>query len=312
MKYVSVSILSIFIAVCATYAKPGDSLLTAAKFPKTAADLTFKQRMDVLTAGYEDFDTVFDSNGVCVKNCPYVGITLKDFEKRIEQTAAQVQQDLNEINQNTNTNNTENPTTENPTTPNTPQPGNPPSPGNPTTPNTPQPGNPPSPVNPTHPNTPQPGNPPSPVNPTISVSNVPTACPLRINPVNVSSEMGPRWGRNHNGIDIGISVGTPVYAAASGTVVISKPNGQGYGKYLSIQHARNYYTVYGHLSELLVRSGQTVTAGQLIAKSGNTGNSTGPHLHFEVLKNASLVVNGATPVDPRQITRCPWQPARRR
>ncbi len=310
MKYVSVSILSIFIAVCATYAKSGDSLLTATKFPKTAADLTFKQRMDVLAAGYEDFDTVFDSNGVCVKNCPYVGITLKDFEKRIEQTAAQVQQDLNEINQNADMVNPNPPT--NPTAPgqiNMPTPGNtPPSPPviAPEAGNTPGTGNTP-PVNPQPPIiTPPPGNTPP------SASNIPTTCPLRVNPVNVTSEMGPRAGGNHNGIDIGVSVGTPVYAAASGTVVISKPNGQGYGKYISIQHARNYYTVYGHLSELLVQQGQTVTAGQLIAKSGNTGNSTGPHLHFEVLKNAPLVDNGATPVDPRQITGCPWHPARRR
>lgn len=146
-------------------------------------------------------------------------------------------------------------------------------------------------------------------------TTIPTSCPLHVNPVRVSSEMGYRkkYKRNHNGMDLPVSVGTPVYAAADGVVVIrrNEGNGKGYGNYLVIQHAKNYYTVYGHLDKWMVSQGQNVRAGQEIAKSGNTGHSTGPHLHFEVLKNAPLVVQGATPVDPRLITQCPWNPAHR-
>jgi len=268
-----------FAVFCVAVAKPGDSLLTATKFPKSTDDLTFRQRMDVLTAGYEDFDTVFDSNGVCIKNCPYVGITIKDFEKRIQDTAAEVQQDLNEIN--SNTNNTQNTVTVPPINNNTPTP----------------------PVTP-------PVNPPNPPVVPPSVSNIPTTCPLRVNPVRVTSEWKWRekYKRYHHGVDIGVSVGTPVYAAADGRVVIRKNDSDGYGNYLSIRHDKNYYTVYGHLSKWLVSNGQTVRAGQKIGLSGNTGNSTGPHLHFEVLKNAPLARQGADSVNPRTITQCSWSP----
>ncbi|MDE6250805.1 MAG: peptidoglycan DD-metalloendopeptidase family protein [Alphaproteobacteria bacterium] len=367
MKRVCISIFSMLLVFCAVDAKPLDSILTAASFPKNADDLTFRQRMDVLTDGYEDFDTEFDSNGVCIKNCPYVGMTLKDFEKRITQTAQEVQQDINDIQQesvqattdNTSTNNGDDSTetdvddqiakyladivrtetgvnvsndesalqrirelaarirTELETQETTSvdlgtvvsnipagkrrtvtvnlsdlrnkiqhyvQNHRPSSGGN--------------------------------NRPPVTGTTIPTSCPLRGNPVNVSSEMGYRdkYKRNHNGMDLPVSVNTPVYAAADGVVVIRRNQGakKGYGNYLVIQHDKNYYTVYGHLNTWLVSQGQRVRAGQEIAKSGNTGHSTGPHLHFEVLKNAPLVVSGATPVDPRKVTKCPWNPATRR
>lgn len=88
----------------------------------------------------------------------------------------------------------------------------------------------------------------------------------------------------HNGVDIGASIGTPVLASASGQVIAAKSSGYngGYGEMIIISHAGNIQTVYGHLSSVNVSVGQTVSQGQVIGAVGNTGKSTGPHLHFEV------------------------------
>ncbi|MEI6237975.1 MAG: M23 family metallopeptidase [bacterium] len=88
-----------------------------------------------------------------------------------------------------------------------------------------------------------------------------------------------------NAVDIGVSVGTPIYASADGTVMISADNGgwnKGYGNYVVIMHPNGTQTVYGHASKTLVRVGQIVKQGDMIALSGNTGKSTGPHVHFEI------------------------------
>jgi LysM repeat protein len=88
----------------------------------------------------------------------------------------------------------------------------------------------------------------------------------------------------NNGIDFAASYGAPILAAASGQVIISKAGGWGggYGTYIVIKHSNGTQTLYGHLSQTLVSAGQTVTKGQQIGKMGNTGQSTGVHLHFEV------------------------------
>lgn len=88
----------------------------------------------------------------------------------------------------------------------------------------------------------------------------------------------------YNGVDIGTHIGTTIYAAAAGQVIIAKSSGYntGYGKYIVISHYNGTQTVYGHLSEVLVSPGQLVGQGEVIGLSGNTGKSTGPHLHFEV------------------------------
>lgn len=111
-------------------------------------------------------------------------------------------------------------------------------------------------------------------------------------PVNgqFTSPFGGRWGRLHAGIDIAVPVGTAVHAADTGTVRIAGWVG-GYGNYICIQHTGSMSTCYGHNSRLLVSVGQSVSQGQVIAASGNTGHSTGPHVHFEVRINGN-------PVDP--------------
>jgi murein DD-endopeptidase MepM/ murein hydrolase activator NlpD len=106
----------------------------------------------------------------------------------------------------------------------------------------------------------------------------------------VTSPFGWRWGRMHEGIDIGVPYGTPIHAAASGTIIYCGWE-SGYGNLTVIDHGGNLATAYGHQSSIAVSCGQQVTQGQLIGYVGSTGHSTGPHLHFEVR------VNGA-PVDP--------------
>ncbi len=88
----------------------------------------------------------------------------------------------------------------------------------------------------------------------------------------------------YNAVDIGVPVGTPVIAAAAGEVILAKPlawNG-GYGSYVAIRHSNGTQTLYAHLSQVSVEAGQTVEQGELVGYSGNSGKSSGPHLHFEV------------------------------
>jgi len=111
-------------------------------------------------------------------------------------------------------------------------------------------------------------------------------------PVNgpVTSPFGYRWGRLHAGIDIGVPYGTPIHAAASGTVVLAGWVG-GYGNYTCIDHGGGLATCYAHQSSFAVSTGAHVTQGQVIGYVGSTGHSFGPHLHFEVRINGN-------PVDP--------------
>jgi murein DD-endopeptidase MepM/ murein hydrolase activator NlpD len=106
----------------------------------------------------------------------------------------------------------------------------------------------------------------------------------------LTSGFGWRWGRLHAGIDLAVPVGTPVVAAASGTVIVAGWLG-GYGNLVVIDHGNGIATAYGHNTSVTVGVGQSVAQGQLISYSGSTGHSTGPHVHFEVR------ING-TPVDP--------------
>ena len=92
--------------------------------------------------------------------------------------------------------------------------------------------------------------------------------------------------RFHSGIDIGVGYGANILAAADGTVTLAETNG-GYGKCIIINHGSGLTSLYGHNSSLLVSKGDKVTKGQIIAKAGSTGVSTGPHLHFEVRVNGS-------------------------
>ncbi len=100
----------------------------------------------------------------------------------------------------------------------------------------------------------------------------------------VTSGFGGRWGRQHEGVDLGMPEGSAIYAAKVGTVTYSGYCG-GYGLLIKIDHGGGMETYYAHCSRLLAAEGDTVEAGTVIAEVGSTGNSTGPHLHFEVRIN---------------------------
>jgi murein DD-endopeptidase MepM/ murein hydrolase activator NlpD len=115
--------------------------------------------------------------------------------------------------------------------------------------------------------------------------------PLTTIHVLIGSPFGGRWGKPHEGIDLPAPVGTPVFAAADGRVVYAGSGVRGYGNLIVLKHAGDLLTAYAHNSVLLVSQGQTVRAGDRIARVGQSGHATGPHLHFEVRR-------GQIPRDP--------------
>jgi murein DD-endopeptidase MepM/ murein hydrolase activator NlpD len=112
------------------------------------------------------------------------------------------------------------------------------------------------------------------------------------------AQAGNMWSAKHSGQDFAVKSGTAVVAAHGGTVVKAGGNGAGdgpaYGNAVVIKHGNGTFSQYAHLSKVSVKAGQVVTTGQRIAFSGNTGNSSGPHLHFEIRTTASY----GTAVDP--------------
>ncbi|MEM6105948.1 M23 family metallopeptidase [Mycobacterium sp. 050272] len=120
--------------------------------------------------------------------------------------------------------------------------------------------------------------------------------PLYVMPTHgiFTSNFGYRWGVLHAGIDLANSIGTPIVAVSDGVVIDAGPTA-GYGMWVKLLHADGTVTLYGHINTALVSVGQRVMAGDQIATMGNRGNSTGPHLHFEVLQG------GTERIDP-----VPW------
>ncbi|MDP9009389.1 MAG: M23 family metallopeptidase [Pseudomonadota bacterium] len=110
----------------------------------------------------------------------------------------------------------------------------------------------------------------------------------------VSSEYGERWGKVHKGMDMAAHVGEPVYAIADGEVIYAGDGLRGYGNVVILRHDRKTSSLYAHNSELKVKQGDQVTKGTLVALLGNTGHSTGPHVHFEIR-------DGDAAVNPRNV-----------
>ncbi|WP_084478813.1 M23 family metallopeptidase [Nocardia jejuensis] len=103
-----------------------------------------------------------------------------------------------------------------------------------------------------------------------------------------TSGFGSRWGTFHAGIDIAAPIGSPIYAVAAGTVIDAGP-AQGFGLWVRIRHDDGTISVYGHMYDFSVSVGERVPAGLQIARIGNRGDSTGPHLHFEIVINGQHV-----------------------
>lgn len=114
----------------------------------------------------------------------------------------------------------------------------------------------------------------------IAMEKLPLAMPVKQS-FRYTSGFGPRWGRKHEGVDLAGPVGTPIHATGDGVVTFAGRLGA-YGNLIKIEHELGVETRYGHLSRIRVRAGQRVSQGELIGDMGNTGRSTGPHLHYEV------------------------------
>ena len=112
----------------------------------------------------------------------------------------------------------------------------------------------------------------------------------------ITSNFGARWGRQHKGLDIKVYIGDTIRAAFPGKVRVVKYEGRGYGKYVVIRHYNGLETYYAHMSKQLVREGDDVRAGDPIGLGGNTGRSTGSHLHFET-RLCGVAINPAVMFD---------------
>jgi murein DD-endopeptidase MepM/ murein hydrolase activator NlpD len=104
----------------------------------------------------------------------------------------------------------------------------------------------------------------------------------------LSSKFGSRWGKMHEGIDLAVPIGTPVRVAADGVIAFAGWS-NGYGYLVKVNHGQGWETWYAHNSELRVAVGDIVLKGDVIARSGNTGNTTGPHVHFEIHKDGKVL-----------------------
>lgn len=116
----------------------------------------------------------------------------------------------------------------------------------------------------------------------------------------ISSKFGPRHGKFHEGIDIPASIGTHIVASAPGEVVYANKKISGYGKMVVVAHDGEYFSVYAHANKMLVKKGDKVQRGQVIAHVGRTGRATGPHLHYEIRQ-------GKTAINPLSFVEQPIQ-----
>lgn len=231
--------------------------LSASSFPTTKFDTSFTERVASLTEGYAPYETIWDENGNCVSGCAYPGMTVETEKKRLEHDTEIVQQKIDVYC-------AQNPDICNP------------------------------PITESEENIP-------PVERACSVScskipsgqDIPRSEPLmgvpRISsPCQLNRFLFGKY-RDHVALDFSVVVGTPVFAPADGTVTkILHDNDCGNGIFL--QHADGFSTLYCHLSDTsMVTVGQKIDAGCMFAKTGNTGCSTGPHLHYSVRINGKSV-----------------------
>ncbi len=298
---------TVFLCILAGIAY-AESLLQPASFPKTINDTSFMDRMELLWDGYDDYATIFDENGVCISGCAYKGITLESMieesERATQEAATRLElyklqhpeefQDEQEPDDDE-----ENPPEQNP--------GNDGNNGT-TTP----PSNPPSPP----PSTP-PSTPPTDNNEYTCPTNqwskyipkgrkVVDNAPLDTDLI-VVSDIGPRNVSNgsswHQGLDLRATDGTSIYLPANGIVtdVTGGPSSSA-GYYIWVYHpTEQIYTRYLHLSKQLVKKGDKILGGCLIAKSGHSGKGRAgkpyaPHLHYEIKKTKTN--NRGDVIDP--------------
>jgi murein DD-endopeptidase MepM/ murein hydrolase activator NlpD len=131
--------------------------------------------------------------------------------------------------------------------------------------------------------------------PLALIDSIPSSSPLKRNAFFLSSAYGLRQHpireskTLHNGVDLATVQGTPIFSSAAGTVIQVGYEPKGYGYFVRIKHSFGFETLYGHLSEVVLKASTEIRSQQLIGYSGNTGFSTGPHLHYEVIKNGKAI-----------------------
>ncbi len=129
----------------------------------------------------------------------------------------------------------------------------------------------------------------------IMLASIPGIQPVKSTQANIASGYGYRihpiykTTMMHTGIDFTAPTGTPIYAAGNGVIRSVEMNGRGYGNNVIINHGFGYETLYGHMSRINVRNGQKINRGDIVGFVGNTGSSTGPHLHYEVIRNGNKI-----------------------
>lgn len=255
----------------------GASFLKNASFPTTFEDLSFTTRMEVERAGYEDWEPEYDASGHCIRGCAYRGMKIEDDLAMMER---QTNSALNALQAAgialpTAGGNVNVPTAATPAQPVQYVPA-------PTTPNVSAPSAATAPPRCT------------PNNPAIAVNQkYPIGEPVTGTP-RISSPFGDRIHpvtgirTPHRGVDLAVPTGTNVFSPADGTVA-SVWTDDTCGRGVRITHTGGFETTYCHLSQQLVKSGDAVAAGCRIGQSGNTGRSTGPHLHYGIKQNGTYI-----------------------
>ena len=286
-----------------TMVQAAKSLLTKQQYPTVFADLSFADRMEILAEDYESLGTEFDENGVCVRGCAYQGITIEEdlerMERQTEAALAQLKKEgymsedgklIQQQNQPAQAAQTMQYVLVQPNMPYANVSGTAPA----TTPGTTS--------APAVTNTTTTSSPPS--------GQVAASCATRKSDIpvgqkkplgepldgkaRISSKFGPRINpktkkpQNHNGVDLAVPKGKNIYSPADGHVKSAFTDST-CGKGVKITHADGYETVYCHMSEHTVKTGDSVVAGCLIGKVGSTGRSTGPHLHYSVRLNGTAI-----------------------
>ena len=255
----------IFPLVCGLCLAAHAGFLQPTSFPSIVDDLSFIDRIRLKADGYDQIETEYDKNGKCVSGCAYAELNLEDELDAMARRDALVRSELVE----------EYGYEEQPD-------------GSVTPPTQPRQN-----TNNMQPKQNFPGDAPkncSVINPKFTSHTIPSGSPLGYVSC-ITSDYGVQrnmsWYKNtkvHRGIDLAARVGMPIYAPADGTIVTVYKMNESCGNGIIILHANGYRTKYCHLSDVSVTQKAQVSAGCLIGKTGNTGKTTGPHLHYAVEK----------------------------
>lgn len=264
----------------------GKSFLSAESFPTTFADTPFVERMAVRAAGYVPYEPDYDSNGRCISGCAYARMNIEDELETMRRNSDMAREHLRQLGITPPRDTAPTTTSETPplaptvVTQTPPNIVTQPTPPVQTAANNPPPAAADRTCTPNHPGI-TPGNKVPFGEPLVGRPQITSAYGDRIHPT--KRRRIPHWG-----IDFAAAIGTDVFAPADG-IVSNVSSDSACGQKLVIDHANGFQTVYCHLDRQLVRVGDAVSAGCRVATTGNTGDTTGSHLHYAILYNGTYV-----------------------